>query len=123
MLSEKRWKMDAVLRLLLGVFVCYFSGSVVVGVMESMRSGRKPGPVFFLVSFAAVAFLMSMPLQARRPWTLENFTRRLVILMVSFWAGLMCGSWALKMAGPLPTILSASQLTVAILSFQGALLL
>src|SRR6266478_5411396 len=89
MLSEKPWKPEAVLRLLLSVFVCYFTGSILVS----------------------------------KPWTLENFTRRMVALLICFWAGLMLGGWTFKLAGPLPSMMSAGQLTIAILSFQGAMLI
>jgi membrane protease YdiL (CAAX protease family) len=123
MLSEKQWKPDAVLRLLLSVFVCYFTGSILVGVMQSISTGRKPGLAFILLGAGAVAFLAAMPILARKPWTLENFTKRMVALLFCFWAGLTLGSLTLKLAGPLPAIMSAGQLTIAILSFQGALLL
>jgi membrane protease YdiL (CAAX protease family) len=123
MLPEKRWKLDAVLRLLLSVFVCYFSGSILVAVIQSLSTGKKITAGFILLAIAAVGCLTAIPLLARKPWTLENFTRRMITMLVCFWAGLMCGSLTLKLAGPLPTVLSAVQLTVAILSFQGALLL
>src|SRR5882724_12025284 len=123
MLSEKPWKPESVLRLLLCVFVCYFTGSILVSAMQFVHSGRRLTLGFVLVAVGAIAFLSAMPILVRKPWTLENFTRRMVALLICFWAGLMLGGWTFKLAGPLPSIMSAGQLTIAILSFQGAMLI
>jgi len=123
MLSEKPWKPEAVLRLLLSVFVCYFTGSILVSAMQFAVAGKRLSLGFVLVAVGAIAFLSAMPILVRKPWTLENFTRRMVALLICFWAGLMLGGWTFKLAGPLPSIMSAGQLTIAILSFQGAMLI
>jgi len=123
MLSEKPWKPEAVLRLLLSVFVCYFTGSILVSAMQFAVAGKRLSLGFVLVAIGAIAFLSAMPILVRKPWTLENFTRRMVALLICFWAGLMLGGWTFKLAGPLPSIMSAGQLTIAILSFQGAMLI
>src|SRR6267378_1908336 len=117
MLSEKPWKPEAVLRLLLSVFVCYFTGSILVSAMQFVHSGKKLTLGFILAAVGAVGFLAAMPIFVRKPWTLENFTRRMVALLICFWAGLMLGGWAFKLAGPLPSMMSAGLLTLAILSF------
>jgi len=123
MLSEKPWKPESVLRLLLSVFVCYFTGSILVSAMQCAMSGKRLTIGFVLVAVGAIAFLSAMPILVRKPWTLDNFTRRMVALLICFWVGLMLGGWTFKLAGPLPSIMSAGQLTIAILSFQGAMLI
>jgi membrane protease YdiL (CAAX protease family) len=56
----------------------------------------------------------------RGRWQLETFLLRLMLVLICFYAGVILGAWAQKMAGP--TRHSAAQMIVATLSFQGATL-
>ena len=58
MLSAKPWKLEAVARLLLSVFICIFAGSVLTSVLHYGSTGGKTGAKFFLLAAAvALAFL------------------------------------------------------------------
>src|SRR5260370_37768292 len=111
MLSEKPWKPESGLRLLLSVFVRYFTGSILVSAMQFAMSGKKLTFGFVLVALGAIAFLSAMPILVRKPWTLENFTRRMVALLICFWAGLMFGGWTFKLTGPLSQAILSGQTT------------
>lgn len=120
MLSEKRWKLDALMRLLVRVFVCIFAGSVVVSALQVLRGGGKINPWFFPVAAGALIFLALTLVVIHKPWALENFVRRLVLLMVCFYFGFFLCAFAQKLAGPSQP--SAAQMLIATLSFQGAAL-
>ncbi len=120
MLSEKRWKLDALMRLLVRVFVCIFAGSVIFSGFQVLRGGGKINFWFFPVAAAALGFLGLTLMVIRKPWVLESFVRRLVLLLVCFYAGFFLCAWAQKLAGDSHP--SVAQMLVATLSFQGAAL-
>ena len=58
MLSAKPWKLEAVARLFLSVFICMFAGSVLTSVLHYGSTGGKTGAKFFLPAAAvALGFL------------------------------------------------------------------
>ncbi|HXU77045.1 MAG TPA: CPBP family intramembrane glutamic endopeptidase [Methylomirabilota bacterium] len=120
MLSDKRWKLDALMRLLVRVFVCIFAGSVLVSALQVVRGGGKISFWFFPLAIAALACLGMTLVIIRKPWVLENFVRRMVLLLIFFYAGFFLCAYAQKLAGPPHH--SVVQMLVATLSFQGAAL-
>src|SRR5215813_11986409 len=99
MLSDKRWKLDALMRLLVRIFVCIFAGSVVINVVHVVRSGKIQF-LFFPVAVAALVFLALTLILISKPWVLETFVRRLVFLLVCLYAGFLLCIWSQKLAGP-----------------------
>jgi hypothetical protein len=69
---------------------------------------------------AALALLGGTLVLLRQPWRLENLSRRLLALLICFYAGLSLGAWAQSLAGtPQPSV---AQVIISVLSLQGALL-
>ena len=121
MLSAKPWKVDAIIRLGLSVIVCVFAGSLVMGVLHYARAGGKVGPkVFVPLTAAALGCLAVTLILIRKPWPLENFSRRLVTWMVCAYSGLFLGMWVQQLSGVSAADVSIWRVVVASLSFQGA---
>jgi membrane protease YdiL (CAAX protease family) len=120
MLTEKRWKLDALMRLLVSLFVCIFAGSLAISALNVGRAHGKVNYWFFPLTASALCFLVLTLLLIRKSWTPENFIRRLVLLLVCFYAGFFLGAWAQRLAGPSSP--SVGQAVIAAISFQGAAL-
>ena len=116
MFSAKLWKSDAVLRLILSVIICVFTGSVLVAALQN-RAGFR----FYLVLVPALVCLGLTLYLLRMAWRIENVLRRLALVLVCFYGGLVLGAWAAKIAGP--TTPSIGQMIISALSLQGAALL
>ena len=120
MLSGPGWRPDAIARLLLGVFVCVYTGSLVTSTLAFHPGPAQPAARFYLFLARALGCLAVALGCLRRPWSFDDFRRRAAPLLLSFYAGLTFGSFAQRMAGPVAP--SASQMLVAALSFQGCAL-
>lgn len=122
MLPAKPWKFEAVARLVLGVFLCMFAGSLVLSAFQFSATTRKLAYEFYGALALSLVFLAITLFLIRRPWRLEKIAQQLAVVLVCFYAGLLLGSWAQKLAGPAfgPSV---EQMIVASLSFQGAALL
>ncbi len=113
MLSEKPWNMEAIVRLLLGIFICLCLGSVVVsGFHYAGRTGREQ-LAFFAMMAAAVVLLATALFVVSQRWTLEGLLRRLWIMLVCLSAGLSFAGWAQKLAGRPSEMSSGEQMVVA----------
>jgi membrane protease YdiL (CAAX protease family) len=121
MLSAKPWKADAIIRLGLSVIVCVFAGSLVMSVQHYLSAGSKVNAkLFFPVSAAALGCLAATLILIRKPWPLENFSRRLLTWMVCAYSGLFLGMWVQRLSGLGAADVSIWRVVVASLSFQGA---
>jgi membrane protease YdiL (CAAX protease family) len=124
MLSPKPWKPDAVARLVVSVFICIFAGSLLISVAHFTHRGIKGGIKFYSLVSASFAFLAATLVLIRLRWRLENFMRRMLLLLGCFYVGLFLGMWAQELAWPVrPDVPSSGQMLVTVLSFQGAALL
>jgi membrane protease YdiL (CAAX protease family) len=122
MLSAKPWKSEAVVRLLLSVFVCFFAGSVFVTALHHTHRSLKVNTRFVALAAVSLGLLATTLILMRKPWRFENSIRRVVAAVACFYAGVSLGAWAQQLAGPSPGSLSTAQMVVATLSFQGAAL-
>jgi membrane protease YdiL (CAAX protease family) len=131
MLSAKPWKPDAVMRLLLSVFVCYVAGSLLLCLMRYAGAGSKSGYGAYILGMVALICFGATLAGLHRPWMLEDRLRRrsvssmsyYVALMACFYAGVLFGAFGLKLAGPLGSAVpTTGQLVVTSLSFHGAAL-
>jgi membrane protease YdiL (CAAX protease family) len=122
MLSAKPWRSEAVVRLFLSVIVCMYAGSLVMSVLHYFRSEGKPISLGFLpLALSALICLGATLGLLHKPWILETFIRRLILLLGCFYAGLFLGYFAQKMTSPADH--STAQMLVGTLSFQGAALI
>ncbi len=120
MLSGPGWKPDAIVRLLLGVFVCIYAGSLVTSALEFHAGPTRPAWRFYTLFGLALGCLGAALSLLRRPWNLDDFMRRMTPMLAAFYLGLACGSLAQRMTG---TVLpSVPQMLIAAISFQGAAL-
>ena len=122
MLSEKPWKPEAIVRLILGVMICVFAGSFLVAAMQFFTVGGKANPWLFGGLMAgALMGLGGALVTIQKPWPLEFFRRRLVIFLTCLYAGLAFGAWAQHSLGT-PADKPVLNMVVVTLCFQGAAL-
>jgi len=119
-LSEKPWKFEAILRLLLSVFVCQFFGIVVVAAIGFGGSGARDKAWLFLVlAFGSTLCSAATLFVLRKPWVLDGFRRRFFTLLVYLYLGLTFGALAQHVAGTARLSNPTWQTVAAALSFQG----
>ena len=113
MLSEKPWNLEAIVRMLLGVFICLCLGSVVVsGFHYAGHAGKERLAVFAMLGAAVVLLAAALVVVSQR-WTLEGLLRRLWIMLICLSVGLSFAGWAQKLAGHLSEATSGEQMVVA----------
>src|SRR2546421_7979260 len=117
MLSPKPWKLHALIRLLVSVVVCIFCGSLVLSALQFKASARVSVAKFAGLCGASIFFLLFALVLLVRPWSWERLRRRIFLLLVSLYAGLILQAVAQNLAGPLPTGGSVTQILVATISF------
>ena len=113
MLSEKPWNMEAIVRMLLGIFICLCLGSVVVSGFHYAGHGGRERLAFFAMLAAAVVLLAAALVVVSQRWTLEGLLRRLWIMLICLSVGLSFAGWAQKLAGHLSEATSGEQMVVA----------
>ena len=119
MTFAKPWKPEAVLRLVLGVFVCIYGGSLAGCVLHYAQAGGKASArVFYPLALAAAVCLGVTLALLRRPFQLERMMSRLVSVLCCFYVGLVIGLWVQKYGGTEDP--SVGQMVVATLCSHGA---
>jgi membrane protease YdiL (CAAX protease family) len=120
MLSAKPWKPDAILRLLLSVFVCIFAGSLLPNLWQhSVAKGLGAKLIIPLTVLSLCCWAITLIL-LNRPWRLETFEHQLIAVMAGFCVGFLASALAAKFAGERGGTPSTGRMIVATLSFQGA---
>src|SRR5438094_7312652 len=119
MLSVKPWKTEAVIRLLLSIFICVYAGAVVMTLLQPGPGNRLVLPLA-IISLLFLAAALAL-IQIR--WSLENLVWHALAVMVCFYAGFLLGAWAQSKAGTSPSQGLVGKMVVAMLSFQGATLI
>ena len=123
MLSAKPWKADAIIRLLLSVFICVYAGSLLMSALHYASAGGKTSPkLFYALAAVAMMCLAATLILINQPWRLERFTQRMVALMVCAYGGLFLGMWVQRVSGVSGAEVSIWRMSMATLSFQGAAL-
>jgi membrane protease YdiL (CAAX protease family) len=102
MLSAKPWKLDAIVRLLVGALLCFFCGSLAITALHYGGPGGWAGFRVYLASAGALGFLVGTVVLLHRAWRYENFVRQVLALLFCFIAGLVLSFWAQETAGPPP---------------------
>ena len=121
MLTGPAWRKDAIVRLLLGVFLCIYLGSLAASALAFQAGPNRPAARFHLFLGLSVLCLGSALYLLRRPWSVDDFLRRTTPVLVCFYLGLALGAMAQQLAGAVNP--SVPQMLIAALSFQGAALL
>lgn len=114
------WKTEAIVRLLVSVFLCILTGSLLASLVHHLQA---PGPARWNVvapAGAGMLLLAATLVLVRRPWAFETFVKRLGAAMLAFYSGLFFWAWAMK--GAAPGRISVLHMIIASLSFQGAAL-
>jgi len=120
MLSEKPWKTEAILRLVLSIILSFLAGSFLSTLLHFTGSSGMGKMKFFLILASAIICLGAALVLVRKPWRVEALMSRVGLLLVCLYAGLFLGAWAQKIAGQAGP--SLGQMVLALLSFQGATL-
>jgi membrane protease YdiL (CAAX protease family) len=120
-LSARPWKLEAVIRLVFSVFVCFCAGYLVSVAIPVLSEGKPAGKLLVL-DLVGLACLAAALILSRRPWGQGNSGRRVAVLLVCAYTGMLLGLWAQHVAGRGDSRISTGQMLVALASFQGALL-
>jgi membrane protease YdiL (CAAX protease family) len=121
-LTEKPWKLEAIARLLIGVFICMCAGSLVSAVVYHGSGYQKHRAFISALSILVLLLLVVALLELGKPWTRENFVRRIGIFFICFYPGLILSLWAIHLAGASSTNYSMGQMLLGLFSLQGAVL-
>ncbi len=118
MLSPKPWKADAILRLVISIFICVYAGSLLLVVLQYRPSSTLAGIGLYSLSLVTLGCLGATLYFLRRRWQIETLLRGLLPLLCFFYAGLVLGVLVQRIAGqPGPSVI---QIVVGGVSFQGA---
>jgi membrane protease YdiL (CAAX protease family) len=119
-LSAKPWKLEAVVRLLLQILICWCAGSLLAGLLYSGGASGSNRWKFIVISLLACGFLGGALVMLRKRWTFPNLYLRAAIVLACFYTGLLLVAAALYLSGATTRSMSAGQMVVALLSLQGA---
>jgi membrane protease YdiL (CAAX protease family) len=127
MLMAKPWKLEAVMRLVFSVFLCFCAGVMISVAMQVISSGKPAGKILGLDG-AGLVCLVSALLLIRKRWHEGNSALRMVLALILAYGGMLLGFWSQHLANPgtsivaSKTTLSTGQMLIALGSLQGAML-
>ena len=121
MLSAKVWKPDAIMRLLLSVFVCTFAGSLFPSLRYCFGAvGTVTAKLLVPLAVVSIGCLVATLVLINRPWRLETFERRLIAVLVCFCGGFLAGAWVQRLCGDQVPESSPGRILVVTLTIYGA---
>jgi membrane protease YdiL (CAAX protease family) len=122
-LSPKPWKLEAVVRLLMRLFICMCFGWLVLALIYAKpRAAHEQIKLIGLAATAAM-FLAGAIFLLRKEWTAQNFFSSGLAALMVFYVGLVLAMWVQHLAGAPPDKTSSKQMVVSMLSLQGATLI
>jgi membrane protease YdiL (CAAX protease family) len=122
-LTAKPWKIEAIIRLLLSIFVCYILGSLAMSVLRFPKVSHPINVwVFCALVAGSVIFSVAALFFLRRPWNLDRFTRPFLLMIFCLYLGLTLSAFAQYFSGERASDNPTLRTVVATLSFQGAAL-
>ncbi len=123
MLTSKPWRVEPLVRLLAGVIICVFLGSVLAGAIEFKLADTGLRTVlFYCLTFGAVVCGLVALGMALRGGPVVPGTPRFVILLVSFFLSLNLAAFAQVVSGASARLDSIWSIVIGTVSFQGATL-
>jgi membrane protease YdiL (CAAX protease family) len=121
-LSKKPWKLEAIARLLIGVFICMCIGSLLGTTLYPGAGFQKHKALFFILAAAALLLWIAALVELGKAWALENLWRRLGFLFAFFYPGLIFFVGANQLAGPPRSTYAVGQMFIGLISLQGSAL-
>jgi len=120
---DQPWRAGPLIRLLGGVLVCVFFGSVLaLALRHPVGTLREPLLFGSLLSAGGCSLLGALWMVAS-PWPMERIRVRAVLFIGLVYFGIAMTGMARKVAGPPAPGTDALQLAITALSFQGAVLI
>ena len=120
MLTEKPWRLEAIIRLLAGMLTCVFLGSLLLTIPRfDPATGKSPAAFYSLAGGAMLLFGSTLWLVAR-PWKLEEFKLRAGLLLICAYGGLALSGTAQHIAGSVSQKITLLAMVIGALAFQGA---
>lgn len=124
MLSETPWRLEALVRLLLGVLVCVFLGGLLASLLRLARAESVAHPLTALaVILGGFVALGTALVLTRKPWHIEESRTRLMLFVAALYAGLVLVGTAQRLIPATAGTPHLSQMVLAGISFQGAALI
>lgn len=121
MVTARPWQPNAIVRLVLCLIVCFFWGSLIMGLLHHVHIGPKQDLRFYRLTASALGCGAVAMVFVYRPWRPENVVSRLGGYLLCFYGGILLETFAQKTAPPFGP--SVSQMIIAALSLQGAALI
>jgi membrane protease YdiL (CAAX protease family) len=121
MLSARAWNLSAVVRLFLCVAACFVCGALLATVLHHTSAGREQDLRFYRSMAAAAGCEACSILFVYRRWTLDNWVGQFIAFIVLFYGGVFIGLFSQPKTDPLDP--SVSQMVIAAVSLQGAVLI
>lgn len=121
MVSARPWKANAIVRLVLCLIVCFFWGSLLIGLLHHVHDSPKQDLRFYRLTASALGCTAVALVFVYRAWTPQNVASRLGGYLLCLYGGILLGTFAEK-ASP-PSGPSVGQMIIAALSLQGAALM
>ena len=120
MLSGKSWKLDALGRLVLNLWICVLVGSLLVSLVNfSIDTKKDNGFIYFSLFFGALSFLAAALVLLNKPWAPESYLHRLISLAVCCFGGVLLTALVQGFRTG-PAAVSMLNIGIAMVSFQGA---
>jgi membrane protease YdiL (CAAX protease family) len=120
-LTPKPWKLEAVLRLFLRLFICMCLGWLALAVAPSQtHSGHAK--MIVVAGISALCLIAALVLLGKA-WTFQNFMSRGLIVLIIFYLGLVLSAWAQHLGGSFPEKPSVLKMAVSMVSLQGAVVI
>ena len=123
MLPVKPWRLEALIRLGLGVVICVFIGALALCLVRLFSATGGGRTWLSLAAIAGgVAALVVALLLSHRPWDIERSRVRLLWFLACLYAGLTLLAVAQRLTHAGAVKAGLWQMVIAALSFQGAAL-
>ena len=120
MQSRPVWMPNAIIRLLISVFICVYCGSLILTMVDPQLAAKVQLRVRVTGGAALLCLGVSLVL-LRRSWTLEDMLRRAGVTLAFFYLGFAFGAVAQKWAGVSGG--GVSQMVISAMAFQGSILI
>src|SRR5512140_2992246 len=123
MLSAKPWRLEALIRLGLGVVICFFMGTLAVALLRLTQThGAGRVGLSLAVILGGWGACGGALVLRHRPWDIERTRTRLMLFLLCLYAGLTLAAVAQRLTRAADAEPGLWQMVIAGLSFQGAAL-
>lgn len=124
MVSEKPWRSEAILRLILSAVLSLFLGMLAISAIEFADSGKSENlTLFALLSVAAGIANAIALLMLQKPWPVETFTRQFGVLLALVYLAITLGAFAQHAAGDVREMKASWRALIAAASLDGTAIL